>query len=154
MNYTNFYEDRFIVLTCTINWANEIQGFTILHKKQNILQFIFDLPSLRFAGHCVYLFQTRDVFKALVNSFVSTSNIYSFWLYRFWSFSHTNVFPDKNRNQFSLLPSKIILVVTLWMCSSSIMPLLLFVDENCIKKNKIPGNKVNQGGERPAHWKL
>ena len=22
---------------------------------------------------------------------------------------------------------------------------------NCIKKNKIPGNKVNQGGERPAH---
>ena len=25
---------------------------------------------------------------------------------------------------------------------------------NCIKKNKIPGNKVNQGGERPAHWKL
>ena len=35
MNYINFYEDWFIVLACTINWANEIQGFIILHKKQN-----------------------------------------------------------------------------------------------------------------------
>ena len=25
---------------------------------------------------------------------------------------------------------------------------------NCIKKNKIPRNKFNQGGERTVHWKL
>ena len=25
---------------------------------------------------------------------------------------------------------------------------------NCIKKNKIPRNKLNQGGERPVLWKL
>lgn len=63
-----------MVLACTVNWADEVQAVTIIHKKQNILQFIFAVPYLRFAGHCTYLFQTRDVFKALANSSVFTSN--------------------------------------------------------------------------------